>query len=341
MKKYLLFALMALSLIFASCKSTDQETADETKVDAETKIEQQAEDSTKDLSAEQLVSKAEESRAKAVEAGAEDYYSNQLKVTDEMLLAAKDKVAKGDKKVTDELKDINNRYLALQKASETKNLKKRIEELGFDEQNKEAYDAAGKLYDDLEEKIQNGADGITMLKSAEVSYGAYYAIFYDSFKKLATKEREGALAEKKNADSVKAGVARKEEYKNYANLIQTGDNHFVTKNPEKAYDCYKDAKEKFEALYKDVAGKRAEAQRKIEEAKAKVRDVEAYAGEADERLPLGDEKIDGIEESDAVLLEEEEFADPDDAVIEVKEDVKVENDGAVQIFKEAVGVEDK
>ena len=75
--------------------------------------------------------------------------------------------------------------------------------------------------------------------------------------------------------------------------------------------------------------------------KAKVRDVEAYAGEADERLPLGDEKIDGIEESDAVLLEEEEFADPDDAVIEVKEDVKVENDGAVQIFKEAVGVEDK
>ena len=65
MKKYLLFALMALSLIFASCKSTDQETADETKADAETKIEQQAEDSTKDLSAEQLVSKAEESRAKA------------------------------------------------------------------------------------------------------------------------------------------------------------------------------------------------------------------------------------------------------------------------------------
>ena len=62
---------------------------------------------------------AEES-AKAVEAGAEDYYSNQLKVTDEMLLAAKDKVAKGDKKVTDELKDINNRYLALQKASETR-----------------------------------------------------------------------------------------------------------------------------------------------------------------------------------------------------------------------------
>ncbi|MBR5933947.1 MAG: hypothetical protein IK002_08190 [Treponema sp.] len=340
MKKYLLFVLMAAAVIFASCKSTDQETADQAKNDAETKIEQQANDDTQGLSVDQLISKAEESRAKAVEAGAENYYANQLKVTDEMLLAAKEKAANGDKKVSEEVKDINNRYLALQKASETKNLKKRIEELGFDQENKEAYDAAGKLYDDLEEKIQNGADGITMLKAAEVSYGAYYAIFYDSFKKLATKERNAALEQKKNADSVKAGVARKEEYKTYANLIQTGDNHFVTKNPEKAYDSYKEAKEKFETLYKDVSERRAEAQRKIEEAKAKVRDAEAYAGEADETAPLGDEKIDGIEENDAVLLEEETFADPDDAVIEVKEDVKVENDGAVQIFKEAVGVEE-
>ena len=340
MKKYLLFVLMAAAVIFASCKSTDQETADQAKNDAETKIEQQANDDTQGLSVDQLISKAEESRAKAVEAGAENYYANQLKVTDEMLLAAKEKAANGDKKVSEEVKDINNRYLALQKASETKNLKKRIEELGFDQENKEAYDAAGKLYDDLEEKIQNGADGITMLKAAEVSYGAYYAIFYDSFKKLATKERNAALEQKKNADSVKAGVARKEEYKTYANLIQTGDNHFVTKNPEKAYDSDKEAKEKFETLYKDVSERRAEAQRKIEEAKAKVRDAEAYAGEADETAPLGDEKIDGIEENDAVLLEEETFADPDDAVIEVKEDVKVENDGAVQIFKEAVGVEE-
>ena len=110
MKKYLLFVLMAAAVIFASCKSTDQETADQAKNDAETKIEQQANDDTQGLSVDQLISKAEESRAKAVEAGAENYYANQLKVTDEMLLAAKEKAANGDKKVSEEVKDINNRF---------------------------------------------------------------------------------------------------------------------------------------------------------------------------------------------------------------------------------------
>lgn len=335
MKKYLLFALMAGLLIFASCKSTDQETAEETKTQTEGQIEDKNNEETKELTFEELVAKAEESRAKAVAAGAETYYADQLKITDEMLLAAKES---GDK---EKVKDVDNRYLALEKASQTKALKSKIEELGFADSNRVAYDAAGKLYDDLEKAIQEGADGLTMYKSAEIAYGAYYAIYYDSFKKLASQEREAALAQKKNADSVKAGVARKDEYKAYAKLIQDGDNHFVTKAPDKAYESYKEAKEKFEALFNDVSEKRAEAQRRIEEAKAKVKDVEQFAGEADDVAPLGEEKVDGIEEKDAVLLEEETFANPEDAVIDVDDTVKVENDSAVEVFKEAVGVEDK
>ncbi|MBQ0003741.1 MAG: hypothetical protein KBT21_09430 [Treponema sp.] len=338
MKKYLLFALMAGLLIFASCKSTDQETAEEVTEQTEQQVEEQTEEQTAEQtgekSFEELVSEAEASRAKAVEAGAEKYYADQLKITDEMLLAAK------ESKDSEKVKDVNNRYLALEKAAQTRALKAQIEELGFAEQHRVAYDAAGKLYDELEAAIADGADGMTMLKCAEVAYGAYYAIYYDSFKKLAAAERNEAIAQKKNADSVKAGVARKDEYKADAQLIQDGDNHFVTKNPAKAYDCYKEAKEKFAALFNDVSEKRAEAQKRIEEAKAKVLDAEQFAGEADDVAPLGDEKIDGIEEKDAVLLEEENFADPEDAVIEVDDTVKVENDSAVEVFKEAVGVEE-
>ncbi|MBQ0161846.1 MAG: hypothetical protein KBS84_01640 [Treponema sp.] len=334
MKKYLLFALMAGLLIFASCKSTEQEGAGDDQTTQQT-VENTDDDNLKGLSFDELAAKADEARAKAVEAGAEKHYADQFKVTDEMLLAAKDN--KDSKKV----KDAFYRYRAMEKAAQTKDLKAKIEDLGFADENRVAYDAAGKLYDELEKTIAENADGETMYKSADVAYAAYYAIYYDSFKKLATKEREEALAQKKNADSVKAGVARKEEYKAYADLIQTGDNHFVTKAPDKAYESYKEAKEKFEALFNDVSEKRAEAQRKIEEAKAKVREVETFAGEADDVAPLGDEKIDGIEEKDAVLLEEEKFANPDDAVIKVDDTVKVENDSAVQVFKEAVGVEGK
>ena len=72
-------------------------------------------------------------------------------------------------------------------------------------------------------------------------------------------------------------------------------------------------------MFNDVSEKRAEAQKKIEGAKAKVKDVELFAGEADDVAPLGDEKVDGIEEKDAVLLEEDTFNDEDKAAIDVAE----------------------
>ena len=65
--------------------------------------------------------------------------------------------------------------------------------------------------------------------------------------------------------------------------------------------------EKYEALAIEIAEKRAAAQKRIDEAKAKVQDVENFAGEADVKAPIGDEKIDGIEEKDSVLLEEDKF----------------------------------
>ncbi len=348
MKKYLLFALMAMALIFASCKSTEQEDAQDETTAVETPAEEVTEEDTSaDDSAltnaeknAKLLAQTDESRANAVKAGADSYYGDQLKDTDEKLKALKEKAADSKEDLSAEINDLNYRYLALQKASETKKLKEKIDENGFADDNRIAYDAAEALLNELEKVINENADGKTMYKSAEATYAAYHTIFYNSFKKLATKERDAALAEKKNADNVKAGVARKDAYKTATDTLKKGDSAFVTQNPEGAFDNYKAAKEQFADLFKDVSEKRAAAQKRIDEAKAKVQDVENFAGEADSIAPIGDEKIDGIEEKDTVLLEEDKFEDPEAAVIEVDENVKVENDNAVQVFKNALGLED-
>lgn len=348
MKKYVLFALMAMSLIFFSCKSTEQEdsqtedtTVEQVEETDDTVPEQADENLSNAEKNEKLLSQVEESRSNAVKAGADKYYAEQLDATDAKLKELKEKAAGSNEDLSDELTDLNYRYLALQKAAETKNLKAKIDEHGFADSNRIAYDAADLLMAELEKVIQENADGKTMYKTADAAYAAYYAIFYDSFKKLAEKERDAAREQKKNADSVKAGVARKDTYKAITEIFQKGDNCFVTKNPEGAYENYKEAKEKYEALYKDVEEKRAEAQRRIDEAKAKVKAVEEFAGEADDVAPIGDEKIDGIEEKDTVLLEEDKFAEPEAAVIEVDESVKVEKDSAIEVFKDMVGVEER
>lgn len=342
MKKCLALAFIAMALSFISCKSTDQEEAEDQTAVEQTQDEvqnqdEQTEDQVKDEdSNEALISKAEESRKNAVEKGAETYYADQLCVTDEMLRDLKEKASGSNKSLKNELNDVNYRYLALEKACETKNLKAKIEENGFDKENQIAYDAANVLLEQLEKAIQENADGKTMFKSAEATYAAYYAIYYDSFKKLAVKEREACVAAKKNADNVKAGVARKDEYKAAADTVQKGDTCFVTKNPEGAYDNYKSAKEKFTALYTEVSERRAEAQKKIDEAKAKVQNVNNFAEEADGLAPLGEEKIDGIEEEGTVLLEEDNFANPEEAVIDVEKAPEVENDSVIEVFEEKV-----
>ena len=351
MKKYLLFAFMAMSLIFVSCKSTEQEetpqdttqqVTDQTEPDVtEEKQQQEESGDTKSFTETNstLLEKVDESRNAAIKSGAETYYAERLSITDEMLRAIKEK-ADDKTDCSAELNDLNYRYLALQKASETRSLKEKIEANGFDKDNQIAYDAAEVLLSELEKVISENADGKTMYNAAETSYAAYHTIFYNSFKKLADSERSAAIEQKKNADSVKAGVAKKEQYKAIAETLKKGDSCYVTKNPEGAYDNYKDAKEKYAALYQEVAEKRAAAQKRIDEAKAKVQNIENFATEADEIAPIGDEKIDGIEEKDTVLLEEDKFENPEESVIEIDETVESKNDSAVEVFKDAIGLEE-
>ena len=71
-----------------------------------------------------------------------------------------------------------------------------------------------------------------------------------------------------------------------------------------------------------------------------IQNIENFATEADEIAPIGDEKIDGIEEKDTVLLEEDKFENPEESVIEIDETVESKNDSAVEVFKDAIGLEE-
>ena len=135
---------------------------------------------------------------------------------------------------------------------------------------------------------------------------------------MAKTERAAALEAKKNADSVKAGVAKKAEYIEASNTFKKADASFVTKDLEGAYKGYRTAKNTFTNLYETIAAKRAAAQAAIERAKQRVAEAENYTKEADTIAPIEGE-VAGIEKEDAVLLEADNFANPDDAVINVED----------------------
>ena len=69
-----------------------------------------------------------------------------------------------------------------------------------------------------------------------------------------------------------------------------------------------------------MSAARAAAQAAIDRAKQKTADAANYATDADEIAPLT-EPVKGIEDENAVLLEEDTLANPDDAVIDVNEGV--------------------
>ena len=351
MKKIILLFCVAFALVFASCKSTTQETDNgaASLVDGQIEGEDNSSESENQEDANQAANAleaAEASRKAAIEAGAKDAYSTLFAATDTAFEAIK---ALDDGKNHDkELADIKARYDAMANAAKARKLKARIDEEGLAANAQADYDAgkasladfdamAGvaletaiteenfdgeKLAGHTESAFKGISDIKLFSKKASDAYNSFYAVYFKSYKKFANDERKNALAKKKDADAVKAQIARKDEYKKYANLIIKGDQQYSTSNPEGAYNSYKEAATSFDALAKDVAAKRAEAQKAIEEAKAKVAASNEYAAKADIEKPLGDEPVAGIEAEDTVLLEVDQFENPEKEIIIIEERVQ-------------------
>lgn len=324
MKIKYLTALLCVSavIMFGSCKSTkaaaepEQEAspavAEETQVTEPAKVEE-----AKPVS-ENSTEKADIARKAAVEAGAEKYYPELFKATDKKYSDLCENIKKDPKKdYSSEINDVAKRFTALAKASLAKTMKAKADELGLAEYDKASYEKGEKLLADFD-AIGADASSEDYNSKASAAFDSFLSVIQKGFVALAGKERNAALEAKKQADSVKAGVAKKDEYKAASDTFKKADSDYVTKDIENAYKGYKSAKESYAQLFDTVSKNRAAALAAIERAKQAVSEAESYSAEADSIAPLK-EQVAGIEAEDAVLLETDSLANPDEAIINVEE----------------------
>jgi hypothetical protein len=220
-------------------------------------------------------------------------------------------------------KSIIDRYNLLANYSKAVDAKEEIEENEFESYARNNYDRGVENLSKVEAAFDSGSDDFdkTVFVNAENALKEFNTVINVAYKKIAKEEREAALEAKKDADSVKAGVARKTEYKAAADLIQSGDSLYAMQNAKKAAEKYVEANEKFTYLYEDVAAKRAEAEAAIEEAKRRVAESQKFAEEADVKAPIT-EQVEGIEDEDAVLLEADDYEDPEKAEADIAEELE-------------------
>lgn len=313
MKKFVLYALSVFVLFsLVSCGSKTK--PDSEKLDAPsvvTKPEEVLDNAT-------VIKTIESARELAIKAGAEEKASEQLALLDQKLEDVKAKAESGSE-IQKEGKDLADRYLALSGYLSAKDAKEKIDST-------EKHALAQALYDDgcaalseLEALYQDpNATGEELLSKATTASTCLNSALITVYKKVASDERQAAMLSKKNADSVKAGVAMKQEYNQAVNTFKKGDSLYSIQNPVGAYESYKEANLAFENLFQVVQEKREAALKAIEDAKKAVKETETFAETADTQAPIT-EPMEGIEEEGTVLLEEETYADPTEAEAELPE----------------------
>lgn len=328
MKKVVLSLLTTISvLFFISCGS--KPAAEEPKPEAPV-VETPAEDTEPTVEDEEasatdvdaIMAQLKDARDAAIEAGAEDIAPDQLLALDElynsfkddpsMLEASSEKLLKGYKLLADYCKAVS--------------AKDEIDENDYAEYDQANYDKGVECLSIVEAVYENGDfDNTSVFETAAEAYSHFNSVLTVAYKKLAKEERELAYEAKRKADSVKAGVARREEYKVAADIFQKGDSSYSMQNPKRALELYEEAKDSFLDLYEEVAAKRAEAQAAIEAAKQRVAESAKFAAEADVKAPIT-EQVDGIEDEDAVLLDEDEYEDPESAEADIAEEIDDESE---------------
>ena len=333
MKKIVVTAFSAfLILSFISCgsKPAPEETKEpEAPVVTEEVVVEEVEETVEPVDNSLVLQNVDDARNLAVESGAEESAADLLKSVDDLFAQIKAKSEEGQD-VSKEAADIANRYSAIASYVKAKNTKQKIDDENLSSFAQSTYDEGCTVYAELETMFTNSeVTGEQLLEQATKAYTCFNSVLNIAYKQIAKDERSAAFVEKKNADSVKAGVAQKEKYNEAVELFKKGDTLYSMQNPEKAYENYKSSKEIFAAVYAEVSEKRAEAQKAIDEAKKRVAESAALANEADLNSPIT-EKVDGIEEEETVLLEEETFADPTQAEADLPETLDGEKEEVIE-----------
>ena len=263
----------------------------------------------------------DDARKLALDTGVKDYEPDKLKAIDDLYDKLKAKADSGED-ISEASKDLADRYAALTAYVQACQVNDDIYDSEMVELAEDVYE---KGYNDLlayEDLFNNpnstGKEQLDKANSAKVTLTGVYAII---FKQMTKDARTDALASKKDAESVRAQVSQKEKYNKAVDLFKKGDSAYTMMAYERAYDNYIDATDLFDEMYDDIAEKRAAALKKIEEAKIKVKESEDFALQADKKAPMKT-KLDGIEDEDAVLLEDDDYADPTASEVAVPETVR-------------------
>ncbi|MBD5414158.1 MAG: hypothetical protein HDR52_07055, partial [Treponema sp.] len=341
MKKiiFILASIALFTVFFVSCGSTPEPT--KAAVDSqsaqppveETNSEENEESvshnpnedatPTVDIAAENqaALEKAEAARQSAIEAGVDTLLPEKFAEIDALYETAKEKAQAGED-VSSDLDKIGKLYSALEQYSLAMEAKNRIDENNFADYNKTAYDKGCAFLSNADELLQEPlANADELLESATNANGQFKNVIFEAYKKLSKDERTKAFIEKRNADTVRAGVAAKEEYNAAVDEFRKGDAAYSMQNPESAYEHYRAAKTQFTAVYTTVSEKRANTEKAMLDAQKQVEDAYSYAQNADKNSPLEGDDIEGIEPSDAVLLEADAYEKPEALEADIPEDI--------------------
>lgn len=289
------------------------EVEEETEVEEEIPVVEEVQEEIQPVDNTSAIESVDDARYEAVEAGAEEKAADILSKLD----AEFDVLKNSDTDVSDAAQILAEKYKVLLDYLKALEAKEIIDENGYASYDQNAYDQGVEAFEGLKDALlADGPLSADVSEKAQKAYASFNTVLIAAYKKLARAERDAAYKEKLNADSVKAGVSQKEKYSKAVQSFQIGDSCYSMQNAERAIVYYQEAKEVFAELYKDVSEKRAAAQAAIEAAKKRVEESANYAEEADSKSPVT-KQIDGIEDEDAVLLEEDEYEDPEEAEVEI------------------------
>lgn len=214
--------------------------------------------------------------------------------------------------------DIAARYKAMENVMRALAAKKRIDENDLSSYSIKDYNDGEAALAELKEMAENdSATGAQYNEKAEAALASYTRVLNIAYRQLALDARFAAIEAKRSADSVMSAVAAADAYAVYVSVMTQGDASYSRQNTVDAYDYYSEARYGFSDLYEIVSEKRARALEAMEAARRRVAESAQYAREADVTSPITNENQAGIESPDTVLLEEEDYEDPTNAVIDI------------------------
>ena len=332
MKKLAFWALsifLILSLVSCGSKKPAEDTtepeAPAVEETVEETIEETVEETVSQAGLELALANMDSSRQAAIDSDAEEYAPDYFDSLEEKYADLKARAENGED-VTDACNDLAKRYQALAAYVNALDAKETIDDYELPALAQVAYDKGCSDLDDFETLFEDdNSSADDLLAKATSAYGNFKTVLVALYKDIAKDARADALEAKKDADSVKAAVSEKREYNRAVELFKKGDASYSMNGYQAACEAYDEAYDIFSSLYESISEKRAAALAAIEAAKKSVEASAAVAEEADLEAPLtGD--VDGIEDEDAVLLEEDNYADPEDAEIYLSEELSIGGD---------------